>query len=191
MFLISSCSCICQIHWSQVLSQEWRCNWSDTGAAPTTCEWSSILLFTTMRRILEVWRYIFGCSVNPSSLYTSSIQHWHYDPCNAWDHVLGVLSKSRTYHSTHFCFQFDNMLFVWRRYFDPSFDETNVKLPGLPVFFLMYTIWTSAKWQFGQKSLDMSLWNGHVNVIDHVCVTVRYQWQVRRIIESFWYNTLI
>ena len=28
MFLVSSCSCVCPIHWSQVLSQEWRCSWS-------------------------------------------------------------------------------------------------------------------------------------------------------------------
>ena len=101
--------------------------------------------------------------------------------CQSQEHIIQPLLS----------FEFDNMLFVWRRYFDPSFGETNVKLPGLPVFFLMYIIWTSAKWQSGQKSLDMSLWNGHVNVIDHVCVTVRYQWQVRRIIESFWYNTPI
>ena len=28
MCLISSCSCLCSIHWSQVLSREWRCSWS-------------------------------------------------------------------------------------------------------------------------------------------------------------------
>ena len=28
MFLVLSCSCLCPIHWSQVLSQEWRCSWS-------------------------------------------------------------------------------------------------------------------------------------------------------------------
>ena len=28
MFLVSSCSCLCLIHWSQVLSREWRCSWS-------------------------------------------------------------------------------------------------------------------------------------------------------------------
>ena len=30
IFLISSCSCLCLIHWTQVLSQEWRCSWSTT-----------------------------------------------------------------------------------------------------------------------------------------------------------------
>ena len=28
MSLISSCSCLCPIHWSQVLCREWRCSWS-------------------------------------------------------------------------------------------------------------------------------------------------------------------
>ena len=28
MFLISSCSCLCAIYSSQVLSREWRCSWS-------------------------------------------------------------------------------------------------------------------------------------------------------------------
>ena len=28
MILVSSCICLCPIYWSQVLSREWRCNWS-------------------------------------------------------------------------------------------------------------------------------------------------------------------
>ena len=28
MLLVSSCSCLCPIHWSQALSWEWRCIWS-------------------------------------------------------------------------------------------------------------------------------------------------------------------
>ena len=27
MFFVWSCSCLCSIHWSQVLSREWRCSW--------------------------------------------------------------------------------------------------------------------------------------------------------------------
>ena len=30
MILVSCCSCLCPINWSQVLSQEWRCSWSST-----------------------------------------------------------------------------------------------------------------------------------------------------------------
>ena len=28
LFLVSSCRCLCPIHWSQVLSWEWRCSWN-------------------------------------------------------------------------------------------------------------------------------------------------------------------
>ena len=28
MFLVTSCCCVCPIHWSQAFSQEWRCRWS-------------------------------------------------------------------------------------------------------------------------------------------------------------------
>ena len=28
MFIVLFCSCLCPIHWSQVLSREWRCSWS-------------------------------------------------------------------------------------------------------------------------------------------------------------------
>ena len=40
MFLVSSCSCLCSIHWNQVLSREWRC--------PTTSEWTTGLLFNLL-----------------------------------------------------------------------------------------------------------------------------------------------
>ena len=59
MFLVASCSCLCPIHWSQVLSREWRCSWSvPTGNAPTTSEWSTILL-PKEHLILEIWWYIY------------------------------------------------------------------------------------------------------------------------------------
>ena len=39
MFLISSCSCLCPIHWSQVLSWEWRCSWSSADRRCTNYIW--------------------------------------------------------------------------------------------------------------------------------------------------------
>ena len=39
MFLVSSCSCLCPIHWSQVLNQEWRCNWSSTDRLCSSSIW--------------------------------------------------------------------------------------------------------------------------------------------------------
>ena len=48
------------IDWSQLLSREWRCSWSSADRLGS--EWSTVLLSTRMRFILEVWRYFFAAS---------------------------------------------------------------------------------------------------------------------------------
>ena len=57
MFLVSSCSCLFPIHWSQELSRMKKNEDVDgaapTGDAPTTFDWT-ILLFIKVRFILEV-----------------------------------------------------------------------------------------------------------------------------------------
>ena len=58
MILISSCSRLCPIHWSQVLNED-VVGAAPTGDVPTTSEWSTILLPTKVRLILETWRYVF------------------------------------------------------------------------------------------------------------------------------------
>ena len=58
MFLASSCSCLCSIHWSQVENKD------VVGQAlfdPTTSEWQKNLM-SKMRVILEVWWYFMCCS---------------------------------------------------------------------------------------------------------------------------------
>ena len=39
MLLISACSCLCPIHWSQVLSREWRCSWSSANRRCSNYIW--------------------------------------------------------------------------------------------------------------------------------------------------------
>ena len=39
MLLVSSCSCLYPIRWSQVLSREWRCNWSSADRRCSTYIW--------------------------------------------------------------------------------------------------------------------------------------------------------
>ena len=36
---VSFCSCLCPIHWSQVLSQDWRCNWSSADRRCSSYVW--------------------------------------------------------------------------------------------------------------------------------------------------------
>ena len=39
MFLVSCCSCLCRIHWSQVLSRQWRCSWSSASRRCSNYIW--------------------------------------------------------------------------------------------------------------------------------------------------------
>ena len=41
MFLVSSCSSLCPIYWSQVLSPEWRCSWSSADRRCSKYIWAS------------------------------------------------------------------------------------------------------------------------------------------------------
>ena len=59
LFLVLSCSCLCPIHWSQVVGQEWRCSWSSAERWFSNSEWSTILSSTKMPLMLEVWCMCF------------------------------------------------------------------------------------------------------------------------------------
>ena len=56
MFLVSSCSCLCPIHWSQVLSREWRCSWSSADRRCCNYIWviNNCIAYYRVRVILEV-----------------------------------------------------------------------------------------------------------------------------------------
>ena len=72
MFLVSSCSCLCPIHWSQVENKD-VVGAAPTGDAPTASEWSTISLPTKVLLILEVWRYIKS-AWNTSSWWESGVR---------------------------------------------------------------------------------------------------------------------
>ena len=59
MFLVSSCSCLCPIYWSQVLSREWRCSWSSADRRCSNFIWViNTLLPSWVLLILEVSWYM-------------------------------------------------------------------------------------------------------------------------------------
>ena len=65
MILVSSCSCLCPIHWSSVLSQEWRCIW---GSADRRC---STYIWVIMNLIFyQGVAYIRGLTV------VMEMRHW-------------------------------------------------------------------------------------------------------------------
>ena len=117
MFLILSWSCLCPIHWSQVLSQEFKnedvVGAAPTGAAPTTSEWPASLLPTKVWLILDVWWCICTrirssfvqiiacclishclnqCCLIVNNYWTLSNQHqWHLNQNTANFHLKNVL----------------------------------------------------------------------------------------------------
>ena len=91
MFFISSCSCLYPIHWSQVLSREWRCSWSsaDRRGYNYISERSIILLPTAVCLILEVWWYVFivlvyGTSTLNSLSPSHAVVYWFRGPIHEW-----------------------------------------------------------------------------------------------------------
>ena len=75
MFLVSSCSCRCPIHWSQVLSPEWRCSWS---SADRRC--SNYIWVINSYIAYYVASYIGGvmaCTVSSRYFAVTSLQITH------------------------------------------------------------------------------------------------------------------
>ena len=50
MLLVSACSCLGAIYWSQVLGGEWRCSWSSAYRRCSTSEWSKIAMVEFLER---------------------------------------------------------------------------------------------------------------------------------------------
>ena len=56
MFLVSSCSCLCAIYWSQVLVRPWRYSWTTANRRCSIYIWViNILLPTKVGLMPEVW----------------------------------------------------------------------------------------------------------------------------------------
>ena len=64
MFLVSSCSCLYPIHWSQVLSREWRCSWSSADRRCSNYIWVMNNLIASYIRDLTV--HCKGKIIDPS-----------------------------------------------------------------------------------------------------------------------------
>ena len=92
MFLILSGSCFCPIHWSQVLSWEWRCSWS---SADRRC--SNYIWVIDHFIAYQVTIYMIGltvCSLLYCKNYKSIQVMFLYIPW--WCHDVQTLSASLT-----------------------------------------------------------------------------------------------
>ena len=91
MILVSSCCCLCSIHWGQLLSREWRCSWSSTDRRCSNYIWMIInFISINVHLILEVWLYLSQCHSKIQliifwdnfSCYTkdTSLPAWYIEP---------------------------------------------------------------------------------------------------------------
>ena len=62
MFLVSSCSCLYPIHWSQVLSGEWRCRWSITDRRCSNYIWvmPTSVAYIGCLRVFVNWKLVIS-----------------------------------------------------------------------------------------------------------------------------------
>ena len=84
MFLVSSCNCLCPIHWSQVLSWEWRCSWNSAERRCSNYIWvinnfipyqgASYIRDLTVVDLLYAQRRAYRCTTD----YTLIFPLWHY-----------------------------------------------------------------------------------------------------------------
>ena len=68
----SSCSCLCPIHWSQVLNQEWRCSWSSAN-----------------RRCSDYIWVIKNFIAFPGATYITGLKGTPQEPHETWSMIYG------------------------------------------------------------------------------------------------------
>ena len=110
MFLILSCSCLCPIHWSQVLSREWRCSWSNAGRRCSNYIWViNNLIAYKGDLILEIWQYMSSPSFQWPRPF---IWRLNFDFQN--DCILSVIDRKwpRLRHAQYDMFRLSHFCFV-------------------------------------------------------------------------------
>ena len=89
MFLVSSRNCLCPIHWSQVLSREWRCSWSSADRRCSNYIWvidnfiaywgasyiSELTVLIIGLRKVWLWFQMCKQGIDIFKLSTSNISH--------------------------------------------------------------------------------------------------------------------
>ena len=88
MFLVSSCRCLCPIHWSMVLFREWRYSWSSADR-----RYCIYILVINKFIAYYVATYVRGLSVDRKCDYHFSLQRWYTNPPNSYF----TLSINKTY----------------------------------------------------------------------------------------------
>ena len=96
MFLVSSCSCRCPVHWSQVLSREWRRSWSSANRRCSGYIWV-ISLPTNVRHKLQRVNKILKQSIRLAKklYYVSRFESIKDDARKMWENIRMVLNNTK------------------------------------------------------------------------------------------------
>ena len=98
MFLVSSCSCLCAIHWSHVLSREWRCSWSsaDRRCSNYICMVNNFITYGCACYIRDL---MVHCQPVVATVVADVLQDvWLTIPCN---HAAFLLHLHKTIKCNH------------------------------------------------------------------------------------------
>ena len=111
MFLVSSCSCLYSIRWSQVLSREWRCSWSSADRRCSNYIWeiNNFIAFSDAT-------YIRGLTVDvPSTNLTVSFYNNPPVPDVYISYHVVILTWAEQIDKRHniFCCTFRSQLYWW------------------------------------------------------------------------------
>ena len=102
MFLVSSRTCLCTIHWTQVLNREWRCSWS---SADRRCS-NYIWVINNFIAYLKGATYIRGLKVHVITIYVTHImEEWE-----SWQGGLIVGGEDMTTTNKHVYYNVDYTL---------------------------------------------------------------------------------
>ena len=100
MFLVSSRSCLRSIHWSQVLSWEWRCSWSSADRQCSNYIWviNNIIAYkgaTYIRgfTVVTVMPFHFQCLLTQSQRLLMTNSQPHLEPHPAPSHCVAMATK--------------------------------------------------------------------------------------------------
>ena len=105
MFLVSACSCLCAMHWSQVLSGEWRCNWSSADRRCFNYIWVINIFINLLKcTYIRDLRYVKLCR---HPLISTTIPTSSVNPIE-WDTDSTLISK-----------------WIWRKVFRDHFHNGN------------------------------------------------------------------
>ena len=93
MFLVSTCSCRCEIYWSQVLSGEWRCSWSSADRRCSSYIWviNNLIAHLSASYIRYLTVYIIPLS---RVQYVTCVQFFYLVLSNSYRFILDVIKSS-------------------------------------------------------------------------------------------------